>query len=97
MANPGIQVIVRLKTTQNNILKAIELLDGLIEPTRSNPKNREFRVMQDLNDTTQFTLIEHWEDMEAVKEYGNMQFMLDFSAVKDTIFPISSAEIVEEL
>lgn len=91
-----IQVVVRLKTTEPNIQKAEELLAGLIEPIHANPKNTEFRVMQDVHDLTQFTLIENWEGLAAVKEHAQMPFMQYFAAVKDELFVEQTSEIIKE-
>ncbi|KRN98432.1 putative quinol monooxygenase [Companilactobacillus kimchiensis] len=92
----NIQVIVRLKTTPSQLEDAKELLISLIKPIHANPNNLEFRVMQDTNDLTQFTLLESWSSFEAIKEHSKLDFMVQFAKVKDTIFETSSAEIVNE-
>lgn len=92
----SIQVIVRLKTTPEQLDDAKKLLISLIKPIHDNPNNLEFRVMQDTNNLTQFTLIESWSSFEAIKEHSKRDFMIQFDKVKATIFESSSAEIVNE-
>lgn len=91
-----IKVVVRLKTTEKDLAEDTRILTDLVKPTRSNPGNIEFRVLQDTNDATQFTLIENWQSMAAVDSHAKEDYMAEFTAKKDQLFPISTGEIVRE-
>lgn len=94
--NAELTVIVRLRATEATIVEGKQILQELIVPTRQNSGNSEFRVFQDMHDELQFTLLEKWQDMAAVKAHGASDYMQNFNDRKDQLFPESMAEIVTD-
>lgn len=92
----SLTVVVRLQTTTDHLTAATKVLADLIKPTRANPDCDEFRVLQDTNNQLQFTLIEQWHSIDAVKAHGASDYMQTFMAQKTLLFPVSNSEIVTE-
>lgn len=92
----SIKVIVHLQTTTENVAEAERIISSLVAPTRAHKGNLEFRAFQDLQDATKFTLVENWESLDDVHDHAETDYMAEFVAKKDELFPGSTTDVVKE-
>ena len=67
--------IVEAKKGKEDELK--QALEAVVEPSRSESTNLEYRLHQDVNNPAQFVLYENWTSQEDHKKQFDKQYIID--------------------
>lgn len=95
--NSHVQVMIRLRTKADKLHEATQVLERVITPIRANKDNSEFRVLQDKNDASIFTLIEKWRDMDSVAAHSSQEYFKEFLNRQDELFDLLDRAMVQEI
>lgn len=61
-----IQVVAHITALSGKEAEVESTLSGLVEPTRQEPGCIHYELLQNLNNPTEFTLLEEWESQNAL-------------------------------
>jgi len=69
MAEDTLRVVARVKARPNKVHELLSLLSSLVEPTRKEPGCIHYELLQNNEDSTDFTLIEEWQSNMALQSH----------------------------
>lgn len=64
-----LRVVANLKSHDETAAELRSLLEGLVEPTRAEPKCISYELLERLDDPTEFTFVEEWQDEAALDSH----------------------------
>ena len=65
MSENSLRVVARIKARSDKVSEVLELLSGLIEPTRKESGCVTYQLLQNREDSTDFTFVEEWQSDSA--------------------------------
>jgi quinol monooxygenase YgiN len=69
MAEDTLRVIARAKARPGKVNELLSVLNSLVEPTRKEPGCLSYKLLQNNEDPTDFTLIEEWQSNTALESH----------------------------
>ena len=69
MEKDTLRVVARIKARPEKVNELLSALSGLVEPTRKEPGCIQYSLLQNNEDSTDFTLIEEWQDGKALESH----------------------------
>jgi quinol monooxygenase YgiN len=69
MAEDTLRVIARVKARPGKVNELLSVLNSLVEPTRKEPGCLSYKLLQNNEDPTDFTLIEEWQSNTALESH----------------------------
>jgi len=69
MAEDTLIVIARVKARSGKVNELLSVLSSLVEPTRKEPGCLNYKLLQNNEDPTDFTLIEEWQSDTALESH----------------------------
>jgi quinol monooxygenase YgiN len=69
MAEDTLRVIARVKAHPGKVNELLSVLSSLVEPTRKEPGCLSYKLLQNNEDPTDFTLIEEWQSNTALESH----------------------------
>lgn len=69
MAEDTLRVIARVQARPGKTNELLSVLSSLVEPTRKEPGCLSYKLLQNNEDPTDFTLIEEWQSNTALESH----------------------------
>jgi quinol monooxygenase YgiN len=69
MAEDTLRVIARVQARPGKANELLSVLSSLVEPTRKEPGCLSYKLLQNNEDPTDFTLIEEWQSNTALESH----------------------------
>ena len=75
MAENTLRVVARIRARPNKVDELLSVLSSLVEPTRKEPGCIHYELLQNNEDSTDFTLIEEWQsDTDLQSHFATKHF-----------------------